>query len=288
MRRFAVPRREGVGEVLRADAVDARHKVRVGDGGIARLDGPHRLAEGADGGGGVEHDLGAVHAEGLPVHGVVPPVADVDGDLAKHGLKHRVPGVALHVVGGLVEVAHARNVVLAVLADDIAVVADDDCGVPDGVSVRGIPLQDGADDDHVVLARDGLAHAGGGPRLGALRKLQPLLLARAERKGHGPRLLEAEHVHAFLACVLHDGPHLLKYRQALVRIRLRGGQWHAVLDYAHPRDARRGELHRRRGESERLHLKVAPLRLRRVRGRHHPTGVEAVQVPAHRLQLLGW
>ncbi len=48
----------------------------------------------------------------LPVHGVVPAVADVDGDLAKGRLEDGVPGVALHVVGGLVEVAHAGDVVL--------------------------------------------------------------------------------------------------------------------------------------------------------------------------------
>jgi hypothetical protein len=33
----------------------------------------------------------------LPVHGVVPPVADVDCDASIDRLKHRVPSVALHV-----------------------------------------------------------------------------------------------------------------------------------------------------------------------------------------------
>lgn len=47
-----------------------------------------------------------------PVERVVAAVADVDGDAAVRGVKHGVAGVALHVVGGLVEVAHARNVVL--------------------------------------------------------------------------------------------------------------------------------------------------------------------------------
>jgi hypothetical protein len=48
----------------------------------------------------------------LPVHGVVAAVADVDGNLAVRCLKYGVAGVALQVVGALVEVTHARDVVL--------------------------------------------------------------------------------------------------------------------------------------------------------------------------------
>ena len=38
-------------------------------------------------------------------------VADVDSDAAKLGGKNSVPGVALHVVGGLVEIPHPGDVV---------------------------------------------------------------------------------------------------------------------------------------------------------------------------------
>ena len=55
----------------------------VGYGGVPGLDGPEWLAEGADGGGGVEDDLGAVEAVHHPVLRVVPPVADVHGDAAE-------------------------------------------------------------------------------------------------------------------------------------------------------------------------------------------------------------
>ena len=46
-----------------------------------------------------------------PVERVVAAVADVNGDAAKLGVKHSVPGVALHVVGGLVEIPHPGDVV---------------------------------------------------------------------------------------------------------------------------------------------------------------------------------
>lgn len=39
-------------------------------------------------------------------------VADINGDTAKSRLKDGMAGVALHVVGGLVEVSHTGNVVL--------------------------------------------------------------------------------------------------------------------------------------------------------------------------------
>eukprot|EP00959_Pyramimonas_sp_CCMP1952_P468703 9493672-Pyramimonas_sp.AAC.2 len=52
------------------------------------------------------------------------------------------------VVGALVEVAHARNVVLAVLANDVAVVPDDHCGVPDGRPVL-LRLGKGCARDHL-------------------------------------------------------------------------------------------------------------------------------------------
>ena len=55
----------------------------VGYSGVPGLDGPERLAERADGGGGVEDDLGAVNAVHHPVLGVVPTVADVHGDAAE-------------------------------------------------------------------------------------------------------------------------------------------------------------------------------------------------------------
>ena len=74
-------------------------------------------------------------------------------------LEHGVPEVALHVVGGLVEVADARDVVLAALADDVSVVGDEDGGVPEHVAVRLVPLQDRRDDHHVVLHRQLPAHA---------------------------------------------------------------------------------------------------------------------------------
>mmetsp|Transcript_22921 Transcript_22921/g.58507 ORF Transcript_22921/g.58507 Transcript_22921/m.58507 type:complete len:212 (-) Transcript_22921:663-1298(-) len=99
VRGLPVPAGELVGEGLGAHAVDGAHKVRVGDGGVARLHAPQRLAQRAHRGAGVEHDLRAVDAKRVPVERVVPAVADVDRNAAVHRLKHGVARVALHVVG---------------------------------------------------------------------------------------------------------------------------------------------------------------------------------------------
>lgn len=42
------------------------------------------------------------------------------------GLEHRMARVALHIIGGFVEIAHPRYVVLAVNAQHIALVIDHD------------------------------------------------------------------------------------------------------------------------------------------------------------------
>jgi hypothetical protein len=60
----------------------------------------------------VEDQLRAIHGKSLPIHGVVPTVANVNGDAAVGSFEDRVPCVALHVVRRLVEVAHARDMVL--------------------------------------------------------------------------------------------------------------------------------------------------------------------------------
>ena len=54
-----------------ADAIDTTDKVGVGDGGIARLDGPHRFTEGTDSRRRIEDNLSSVEAIGHPVQGVM-------------------------------------------------------------------------------------------------------------------------------------------------------------------------------------------------------------------------
>ena len=77
--------------------------------------------------------------------------------LAKRRLEHGVPGVTPEVVRALVEVAHARDVVLAVLAYYVAGGPDHHGCVPDCSRVRSVALQDGRHNHHVPLAREALA-----------------------------------------------------------------------------------------------------------------------------------
>ena len=54
----------------------------------------------------------------LPVHRVMPPIANVDCNLSECGLKHRMASGAFHVVGGLIEISNTRDVVLCVWAGE--------------------------------------------------------------------------------------------------------------------------------------------------------------------------
>lgn len=57
-------------------------------------EGPHR-------GWGIENNFCSVQPVGQPVQRMVAPVANVDGDTSKLGLKHLVAKVPFHVVCGL-------------------------------------------------------------------------------------------------------------------------------------------------------------------------------------------
>lgn len=137
-------------------------------------------------------------------------------NIPKPYLEHRMTGVALHVVRGLVEVPDPGDVVLPVLPQVVPVVVDHHGRVPQHVPVTFVPLQDGRHDHHVVLPGLASQEGGRGAVLGGLCELAPRgLLARAEGERHvwrttrhvtstpglferlTPRLLEAEHVDSF-------------------------------------------------------------------------------------------
>src|SRR3954453_5473784 len=125
----ALPVEVVVAERLDADAVDGADVVHVGDGGGRLLDAPDVLAETAMCGRRVEHDLGAVQAEGPPTLGEVAVVADVHADLADRGVEDRVPAVAGAEVELLPEALGLGDVLLAELAEVAAVGVDDRGGV---------------------------------------------------------------------------------------------------------------------------------------------------------------
>ena len=63
-------------------------------------------------------------------------------------VKHSVARVSLHVVGGLIEVSHSRDMILSRLSHDLARVRDHDGGVPNYVPL--ISFQDGRNYNHVI------------------------------------------------------------------------------------------------------------------------------------------
>lgn len=66
-------------------------------------------------------------------------------------LEYDMASVTLHVVGGLIEVSHARYVVLAGLAYHVSTVTNDNSSVPEGIPMDTVSLQDWGYNDHVVL-----------------------------------------------------------------------------------------------------------------------------------------
>ena len=71
--------------------------------------------------------------------------------LSESSFEYWMSSVTLEVVGALIEVAHSWDVVLPVLPQHCSIVAHYHRGVPYGAAVHRITLQDGRDDDHVVL-----------------------------------------------------------------------------------------------------------------------------------------
>ena len=128
----SVTRGEGVRVGLCAHTVDAHREIVVGNRCVSRLDTPHGLREPAHGRRRVEHYLRPIHSLHEPVQWVVTAIANVDADSTERGLKHGVSQVALHVIGGFVEVTDTRDVVLVVSAHDSSVI-DDDSRVEDGL-----------------------------------------------------------------------------------------------------------------------------------------------------------
>lgn len=91
-------------------------------------------------------------------------IADIDGyfavpkiqfrfltenfDFLLLGIKDPVSRISLHVVGGLIEVSHSRDMILSRLSHDLARVRDHDGGVPNYVPL--ISFQDGRNYNHVI------------------------------------------------------------------------------------------------------------------------------------------
>lgn len=75
-------------------------------------------------------------------------IADIDGYFAELGVEDAVPRISLHVVGGLIEVSHSRDVIFSGLSHDLARVRDHDGGVPNYVPL--ISFQDGRNYHHVI------------------------------------------------------------------------------------------------------------------------------------------
>mmetsp|Transcript_26567 Transcript_26567/g.44478 ORF Transcript_26567/g.44478 Transcript_26567/m.44478 type:complete len:244 (+) Transcript_26567:547-1278(+) len=221
---------------------------------------------------------------------MVAPVADVDPNLTERRLEHGVPSVAFHVVGAFIEVAHARNMILSVFADDVPVVANHHCRVPNGRAVLLIALQDGADDDHAPLACHLLTKHGRRARLRGLGELAPLLFPSAESKRHWPSLLQASNLDTGLACRVEErADALIDAFPLLCEGRGRGVR-HLVLDDAHLHDAWFAQLLCRGPKLVRLQIKVARFRIlgqgaRKLQALHRLALVPPVHYAPHLRQL---
>src|SRR6202035_535892 len=179
-----------VAVLLDADPVDRADVVLVGDrrGGLLQLPQVVRQARARRARG--EDDLRAVQAERPPPFREAPVVADVDADLARRGVEHRVTPVARPEVELLPEAGKVREVVLAVLAEVRPVGVDHRGRVVE--KARLLDLVHRQDHDHVELGRE-LREALGdraGHRLGVLVELRLLHLAEVRSV---EELLEADH-----------------------------------------------------------------------------------------------
>src|SRR3989441_3758343 len=186
----------GAPDVL-ADLVDAAHVEHVGDRVAAQFDLPHLTDPFAVGRGGHEQQVSALKAEDARRLGKVAVVADEDPDLdAERRVEDREAQVARREeealvarrLAGLHGAQDLRNGHLAVPADEVAVRAQDRCGV---VERAVVVLVERVDDDGARLLRDlgEPIHRGTGDRLGGL---EPVLVAGDAEADGGGELGEAD------------------------------------------------------------------------------------------------
>ena len=179
-----------VAQRLDADPVDGADVVLVGHRRGRLLQLPQVGRQAAAGGRRVEHDLGAVEAEGPPTLGEVPVVADVDAHLADRGVEHGVAEVPGPEVELLPEPLDLRDVVLAVLAQVGAVGVDHGGGVV--VDAGLLDLVHGQHHHHAQLLGQGLEALRGGTVRDGLGVVVVLGLLHLAEVGPVEQLLEAD------------------------------------------------------------------------------------------------
>ena len=200
--------------VLLADPVGLQHEVAVGDGRAGPSTSHSRLREPGLGGVRVEDHVGAVEAELAPSLREVPVVADVDADLADRGVEHRVALVAGTEVELLPEPVEVRDVVLAVLPEDRAVVVDHDRGVV--VHAGHVLLVDREDHHHLQLLRE-LREALHDRAVGGLGVGVVLLVLGDAEVRAVEQLLEADDLRAVLGRIPRELLVLVEHRLLVTR-----------------------------------------------------------------------
>eukprot|EP01018_Ginkgo_biloba_P015040 Gb_26376 [translate_table: standard] len=66
---------------------------------------------------------------------MMPSIAYIDTNLSISSFKYRMPCVAFHIVRALIEITNSWDVILAVFTNNVPMIPNDYCSVPDSFTM---------------------------------------------------------------------------------------------------------------------------------------------------------
>src|SRR5215216_1170054 len=192
-----------VPRLLVTDAIDRANEVTVCNCVCRLFQPPQVFGESSHCGRGIENDLGAVQTECARAFGEVAIVADVNSDACESRVKTRVTEIAGPKVKLLPKARiHVRDVVLAILAEVLAIRVDHRGGVV--IDPGEFLFIDRHDDDHAVFLSDFLHQPHGWTIRNTLDRFIPARLLFGAEVRSREDLLHAEYLHALLRGLLDE------------------------------------------------------------------------------------
>ena len=84
------------------------------------------------------------------MQGMMPPITNIDGNLAKLSHEDGMSRLPLHIVSGLIEIPNSWDVAFLLLPQDASMIVNNNCGIVDCSFVL-FPLENRRDYHYVVL-----------------------------------------------------------------------------------------------------------------------------------------
>nr|GMD02736.1 hypothetical protein Iba_chr06aCG2150 [Ipomoea batatas] len=168
---------------------------------------------------------------------MMPSITYINSNLAISRLKDRMASASFHVVCTLIKVSDSRYMILQMFSNYVTTITNDYTRIPERLSMFHIPLENGTDDDHVILSSK-LLKKQCRFSIYRLSKFTPSFLTSTECKWHRPGLLHTQDIYSCSSSSINDGHQLLKYGPLLFQERCSRRKSNRILNEANPDDPR--------------------------------------------------